>query len=184
MAAVVRLLRKCPQITIAAVKGYCLGGALALVNACELAIAADTAKMGMPEILRGSYGATTTPTLFLSNLPTKIGFYIQLSGKNMPGEEAAHLGRVTKVVPENELDSAVDELAQDIATRNKFALEHAKIATYTQMDVGFDIALKTDDAIRYRMRYFTNPTSDIDKYLESQKGGTDTTYVKAEDRDP
>src|SRR5213593_3249086 len=73
-AEIVQVLRSCPQVTIAAVKGYCLGGGLALVNGHDLAVAADTAKFGMPEIIRGSYGATATPTLFHSGIPFKKAF--------------------------------------------------------------------------------------------------------------
>ena len=61
---ITQLLRKMPQITIASVQGYCLGGGIALLNACDLAIGAEDAKIGMPEVLRGSYGEVATPTLF------------------------------------------------------------------------------------------------------------------------
>src|SRR5262249_49402357 len=52
--AVVKLLRDARQITIAAVNGYCLGGGMVLMNACDLAFAAEDARIGMPEIIRGS----------------------------------------------------------------------------------------------------------------------------------
>src|SRR5207249_6445481 len=61
VAEIVGIMRKLPQVTVAAVKGWCLGGGLAMINGHELVIAADTAKFGIPEIIRGSYGATATP---------------------------------------------------------------------------------------------------------------------------
>jgi enoyl-CoA hydratase/carnithine racemase len=45
---IVQALREMPQITIAAVQGYCLGGGMVLMNGCDLAVAADDAKIGMP----------------------------------------------------------------------------------------------------------------------------------------
>ena len=51
---ITQLLRKMPQITIASVQGWCLGGGIALLNACDLAIGAEDSRIGMPEVLRGS----------------------------------------------------------------------------------------------------------------------------------
>jgi enoyl-CoA hydratase/carnithine racemase len=173
---IVKLLRDAPQITIAKVQGYCLGGGLVLVNACDLAVAADDAKLGMPEIIRGSYGSSATPTLFHSRLPLKTAFYISLTGRNLSGVEAARVGLVSRSAPSDELDAVVGALAEEIASRNPAALEHAKIAAYTQIDLPFDLAVKADDAIAHRMRAYTNPLSDVDGYLKSQKGGTNLVY--------
>jgi enoyl-CoA hydratase/carnithine racemase len=173
---IVKLLRDAPQVTIARVQGYCLGGGLVLVNACDLAVAADDAKLGMPEIIRGSYGSSATPTLFHSRLPMKTAFYLSLTGRNLSGVEAARVGLVSKSVPADELDEFVWILAEEIASRNPVALEHAKIAAYTQIDLPFDLAVKADDAIAHRMRAYTDPLSDVDGYLKSQKGGTNLSY--------
>ncbi len=93
---IITILRSCPQVTIAAVKGYCLGGGLVLLNGHDLAFAADTAKIGMPEVLRGSYGAIATPTLFQAGIPMKKAFYIQLSSENLTADEAEKLGLVSE----------------------------------------------------------------------------------------
>jgi enoyl-CoA hydratase/carnithine racemase len=181
---IVRLLRDAPQITIARVQGYCLGGGLVLVNACDLAVAADDAMLGMPEIIRGSYGSSTTPTLFHSRLPLKTAFYISLTGRNLTGIEAARVGLVSKSVPPEQLNEFVDTLANEIGTRNPVVLEHAKIAAYTQIDVPFDLAVKADDAIAHRMRAYTNPLADVEGYLKSQKGGTNLGYKAPGDPSP
>ncbi|MBI4529561.1 MAG: enoyl-CoA hydratase/isomerase family protein [Deltaproteobacteria bacterium] len=180
VADIVNILRNCPQVTVAAVKGYCLGGGLALVNGHDLAVAADTARFGMPEIIRGSYGATATPTLFHSGIPFKKAFYVQLTGRNLSGEEAERAGLVSKVVPENDLMTFVEELARELGSRNPATLEHAKIAAYMEKDVSFETAIKTDDLVSHRMRYYTNPLSDVEGYLQSQKGGGSLGYTKPE----
>ena len=173
---IVKLLRDCSQITIAKVQGFCLGGGLVLVNACDMAIAADDAQLGLPEILRGSYGSAATPTLFHSRLPIKTAFYLSLTGRNLSGVEAARVGLVSRSVPPDRLDEFVDELALEIGSRNGTALAHAKIAAYTQLDLPFDLAAKADDAIAHRMRFYTDPLSDVDGYLLSQKGGGNLDY--------
>jgi trans-feruloyl-CoA hydratase/vanillin synthase len=182
VAEIVAIMRKLPQITVAAVKGWCLGGGLAMINGHDLVIAADTAKFGMPEIIRGSYGATATPSLFHGGIPIKKAFYISLTGRNLTGIEAERIGLVSQVVPEKELDSYVETLAKEIASRNGATLENAKIAAYMQKDLPFDMALKADDLVQHRLRYYTNPLSDVEGYLHSQKGGGAVKYVKPEDR--
>jgi enoyl-CoA hydratase/carnithine racemase len=175
---IVHLLRAAPQVTIAAVQGYCLGGGLVLANGCDLAIAADTAKLGMPEVLRGSYGAVATPTLFHSGLPNKLAFYIQLTGRNLDGAEAARVGLVSQVVPEKDLQNAVRALALEIGQRHRVTLAHAKIAAYTERDLPFHQAMQADELISHRMRYYMDPLDDVKSYLKSQKGGGSLDYKK------
>jgi enoyl-CoA hydratase/carnithine racemase len=182
VAEIVDIMRKLPQVTLAKVRGWCLGGGLAMINGHDLVISADTAKFGMPEVIRGSYGATATPSLFHAGIPFKKAFYISLTGRNLNGIEAERVGLVAQVVPEKELDSFVETLAQEIASRNAATLENAKIAAYMQKDLPFEMALRADDLVQHRLRYYTNPLSDVEGYLHSQKGGASVKYSKPEDR--
>ncbi len=178
VAEIVAIMRKLPQVTVASVKGWCLGGGLAMINGHDLVIAADTAKFGMPEVIRGSYGATATPSLFHAGIPFKKAFFISLTGRNLTGVEAERVGLISQVVPEDELERYVATLAKEIASRNGATLENAKIAAYTQKDLPFDMALQVDDLVSHRLRYYTNPLSDVEGYLHSQKGGGTVKYVK------
>ena len=179
---IVRLLRAIPQITVASVRGWCLGGGLALINAHDLCIAGESAKFGMPEVIRGSYGAVATSTLFHSGIPFKKAFYIQLTGRNLNAVQAERLGLISEVVPDDQLDATVEQLAKELGSRNAATLESGKIAAYMMKDLDFNAALKTDDLVSHRMRYYTNPLSDVEGYLHSQKGGGTTQYVKPEER--
>ena len=179
---IVRVLRSMPQVTLAAVRGWCLGGGLALINGHDLCIAAESAKFGMPEVIRGSYGAVATSTLFHSGIPVKKAFYIQLTGRNLTATEAERVGLVSQVVTDDQLVSSVEQLANELGSRNAVTLESAKIAAYMQKDMDFLTALRTDDLVSHRMRYYTNPLSDVEGYLHSQKGGGTTKYAKPEDR--
>ena len=179
---IVRLLRAMPQVTVAAINGWCLGGGLALLNGHDLAVAAESAMFGMPEVIRGSYGAVATSTLFHSGIPFKKAFYIQLTGRNLTAAEAERVGLVSQVVPDGQLLSTVEQLAKELGGRNAATLESAKIAAYMEKDMDFLTALRTDDLVSHRMRYYTNPLSDVEGYLHSQKGGGTTGYVKPEDK--
>jgi enoyl-CoA hydratase/carnithine racemase len=175
---ILALVRSCPQVTIAEVQGYCVGGGMVLVNGCELAVAANDAKIGMPEIIRGSYGAVATPTLFQSGVPSKTAFRVSLVGKNLSGEEALRAGLVSHAVPAKDLRATVNELSKEIASRHPAALEHSKLSAYAALDSTYDMALRTDEYISHRLRIYADPTGHVDDYLKSQKGGADTKYVK------
>jgi enoyl-CoA hydratase/carnithine racemase len=170
LTELVTLVRSAPQVTVAAINGHCLGGGLALVNAHDLAVASDRASLGLPEIIRGSFGNVATATLFQTGIPFKKAFYLQLTGRRMSGEEAERIGLVSTVVPHAELEPFVRGLADEIASRNPVALEHAKIAAYQEMHQDFAAALRTDELVAHRMRVYTDPLADVDGYLRARKG--------------
>jgi len=151
---------------------------MALIAGCELAVAAEDAKIGMPEIIRGSYGAVATPTLFKTGIPAKTAFRISLTGRNLSGAEAARIGLVSEAVPLADLKKTVDTLATEIASRHPAALEHAKLSAYAALDQPWEMALRTDEYISHRLRNYADPTGHLDGYLKSQKGGATTGYVK------
>ena len=97
----------------------------------------------------------------------------------MSGAEAARVGVVSQSVPEADLQDYVLQMAKEIASRNPVAVEHAKIAAYTEIDLPFDLAVKADEAISHRMRHYTDPLSDVEGYLKSQRGGTNLNYTRS-----
>src|SRR5258706_14584799 len=107
-----------PQITVAAVRGWCLGGGLALINGHDLCIAEESAKFGMPEVIRGSYGAVATSTLFHGGLPTKKAFYIQLTGRNLTAAAAERIGLIFQIVPDEQLVGKRQKLAKETGGRH------------------------------------------------------------------
>ena len=76
----------------------------------------------------------------------------------------------------------LETLAREIGSRNGATLENAKIAAYMQKDLPFHMALQVDDRVAHRMRYYTNPLSDVEGYLQSQKGGGTVQYVKPKEK--
>ena len=81
---------------------------------------------------------------------------------------------VSEVVPDDQLMANVEQLSKELGSRNAVTLESAKIAAYMMKDMDFLTALKTDDLVSHRMRYYTNPLNDVEGYLHSQKGGGTT----------
>lgn len=171
-------IRAFPRVMIAQVHGYCLGGALGIMNCHDMVFAADDAQLGMPEILRGSFGQLVTSTLVHGGIPIKKVAYLQFVGRNISGVEADAIGIVSQVVPAAELEETTTNIAAEIATRHLAPLEHAKITVQMGRDLGVSQAIQLDQLVGQRLRRAMDPTQDVESYLESQKGGPDLTYKR------
>jgi enoyl-CoA hydratase/carnithine racemase len=171
-------LRTFPRVTIAQVRGYCLGGALGIMNMHDIVIAADDAQLGMPEILRGSFGQLVTSTLLNGRIPIKKVTWMQLVGRNVSGAEADRLGIVSHSVPAAELESVTIQIALEVATRHLAPLEHAKIAVQMGRDLSLSQAIQLDQLVGARLRQTMDPTGDVESYLQSQKGGPNLKYKR------
>ena len=123
----IEAVRKHPTVFIAAVNGYALGGGVSLINACDLAIAAEDAEIGMPEITFASYPTVAGPTTQLRVL-RKHAAWLILTGKRIDGRTAARWGLVNEAVPADKLLDEAKQLAAHIAKFNKVTLDWSKKA--------------------------------------------------------
>lgn len=97
--------------TIAAIRGYCVGGGLEFALACDLRIAAEDAKLGLTEVRRGIIpGAGGTQRLARAVGPTKA-LEMCLTGDTVSGAEAKALGLVNDAVPSADVVKAAESLA-------------------------------------------------------------------------
>jgi trans-feruloyl-CoA hydratase/vanillin synthase len=171
-------VRVFPRIMIAQVHGYCLGGALGIMNCHDLVYAADDAQLGMPEILRGSFGQLVTSTLLHGGLPVKKLAHIALVGRNITGREADALGIISQAVPADELERFTIGIAREIASRHLAPLEHHKITVQMGRDLTISQAIQLDQLVGQRMRRAMDPLGDVESYLKSQKGGPNPVYKR------
>jgi enoyl-CoA hydratase/carnithine racemase len=171
-------LRGFPRIMIAQVHGYCLGGALGIMNCHDLVFAADDAQFGMPEVLRGSFGQLVTSTLVHGGIPLKKVALMQLVGRNITGEEADRWGVISQSMPAATLEPTVTSIAREIAARHLAPLEHAKITVQMGRDLSLSQAIQLDPLVAARMRRVMDPTAHVDSYLQSQRGGPNLDYKR------
>jgi enoyl-CoA hydratase/carnithine racemase len=171
-------LRGFPRIMIAQVHGYCLGAALAIMNCHDIVFAAEDAQLGMPEVLRGSFGQLVTATLLHSGLPVKKLSLIALGGKNVIGKQADALGIISQAVPAKDLEAHTIAFARDLASRHLAPLEHHKITVQMGRDLSLSQAIQLDQLVGQRMRRVMDPLGDVEAYLESQKGGANLNYQR------
>ncbi len=127
--------------TIARVRGYALAGGFGLALACDLLVAADDAVFGTPEIELGLWPHMVTVPLIRA-MPPKRALDLMLTGRRVDAAEADRLGFVTKVVPVDGLDAAVDELATTLASRSPLALKQGRDSFYAVWDQTVDASLR------------------------------------------
>ena len=114
--------------TIAAVRGFALGGGCELAMACDMLIAGDDAVFGQPEILIGVIpGAGGTQRLTRA-IGKARAMELVLTGRRVDAAEADRLGLVTRVVPAAETVAAALELAARVASMPPLAVQAAKAA--------------------------------------------------------
>ena len=171
-------VRQFPRIMIAQVHGYCLGGALGIMNCHDLVYAADDCQIGMPEILRGSFGQLVTSTLLHGGIPVKKLAHIALIGRNLTGTEADALGIVSQAVPATDLETFTVGIAREVASRHLAPLQHHKITVQLGRDLGIGQAIQVDQLVGQRMRRAMDPLDNVEDYLRSQKGGANVTYKR------
>lgn len=113
----ITLIERLGKPVIAAVNGFALGGGCEIVQACHLALAAENAKFGQPEINIGfnpCWGGT-------QRLPRQIGrkdtMALILTGEMIDAHEAHRIGLVNKVVPLNELITEAETLARLLCSK-------------------------------------------------------------------
>jgi enoyl-CoA hydratase len=149
--AVYRRLARLPVPTIAAIQADALGGGLELALCCDLRVADERAKLGLPEVrlgvMPGSGGTQRLPRIIgVARAKEMI-----LLGELIDAAEAAGIGLVNRVAPAGDAMAIAQELARTIASRGPIAIREAKrvidIAGDTPLDEGLAAELDASERI-------------------------------------
>ena len=118
---------------IGAVNGLALGGGFEIALACDIIVAADSARFGLPEPRVGLAALAGGMQRLPRHIPPKIAMGMMLTGKPMMAAEAHRLGIVNEVVPLNELTAAADRWANEILECSPTSVRATKqVATLSQ----------------------------------------------------
>jgi enoyl-CoA hydratase/carnithine racemase len=134
-------MRAAGKPIIARVQSHCLAGGMGLMLGCDLAIAAESATFGTPEIKRGLFPMMIMALIFRT-VGRRAGMEMILTGRRYDSAAAEKMGLVNSVVPDDQLDFAVLELANRIAGFSPAILKLGRDAFYMQEDMPFDQALE------------------------------------------
>ncbi len=162
-------LEDMPQVTIAAVNGFALGGGCEISMACDIRIAAENAKFGQPEvglgILPGFGGTQRLPRLVGKGRAKELIFTTDM----IDAEEAYRIGLANKVVPQSELIDYCKKMAEKIMSKGSFAVTLAKQAINIGLDTDLANGLQLE-ANLFGLSFSTNNKKEgMTAFLEKRK---------------
>ena len=115
-----------PQITIAAIKGHCIGGALVLSAACDLRVAADNIRFSIPELDAGiplSWGGMAHMVRLVGEAMAND---LVLTCRPFDAADALHAGLISRIIAIGEFDQDIASLAESIAAKPSIVLRQTK----------------------------------------------------------
>jgi enoyl-CoA hydratase/carnithine racemase len=152
-----------PQPLIAAVHGFVLGSGIEIALCCDIRIASEDARFGLPEVGLGiipAAGGTQT-------LPRIVGrakaLEMLLTNRWINAEEAYRAGLVNRVVPRSKLLETVEEMARKIASYSPMAVRNAKQAVVRGLDLPLSEGLDLERRLALELRLLAGQKENIEK---------------------
>ena len=161
-------VRECPVPVIARVNGYCIGGALELAAGCDLRVAADHARFGMPEVRLG-IPSVIEAALLARLMGAGRARWLLLTGELIDAAEALRWGLVERVVAVQRLDAEVDHALDTILEGGAEAMRAQKRLNraYEELPFAEAVALSID---AFEQAYGTGePARLIGDYLRRRR---------------
>jgi enoyl-CoA hydratase/carnithine racemase len=159
----------CWKPIIAAVNGYALGGGFEMALACDIIVAADHARVGLPEVrvglMAGAGGVHRLPRM----IPQKIAMGYILTGRHMTAQEAHRLGVVNEVVPLADLMPAARRWADEILEGAPLSVRASKQAALMGLGQPLDVALRMSFTESERMRRSEDTVEGPRAFAEKRK---------------
>jgi cyclohexa-1,5-dienecarbonyl-CoA hydratase len=164
----IRSLVATRKITIAAVRGACLGGGAELAMVCDLVYSSDDAEWGFPEIKLGCFPPVAC-TALAALVGHKRAAEMILTGASIDGREAAEIGLATRATSEQQLDSALHVCVGQLLRLSPAALAVAKKANYAWDSMHFDKGLARAEKVYFEeLMKTTDAQEGIRAFLEKR----------------
>lgn len=112
---------------IGRINGVCMAGGMGLFGLCDIAVATEDARFGLPEVKVGIYPMQVL-TVLRDLIPKRYLNEMCMTGRPIDARTAASIGLVNKVVPAAELDAAVDAILAEICAVSPMAVRRGKYA--------------------------------------------------------
>jgi len=122
------------------INGHALAGGFGLACSCDLLVAVDTATFGTPEINVGIW-PMMIQAILSRNVPRKVLLEMEMLGDRWTAAQLHALGVVNRVVPQEQLDTTVDAIAQHLARKSPVAMRLGRDSFYRHQDMGFRAAM-------------------------------------------
>ncbi|HWO42561.1 MAG TPA: enoyl-CoA hydratase-related protein [Candidatus Eisenbacteria bacterium] len=143
---VMRKLLELPQVTVASVRGLCLGGGCELAASCDLLVASEDSSFATPEIRVGCY-----PPVALARFSSLVGYHraaeMILTGRRFSAREALEIGLVNRVSSAERLQETLETLLQELLESSGAVLRIAARGLRELALANFANALKRAEAL-------------------------------------
>lgn len=140
-------IENCDKPTIGAVNGWALGGGTELVLALDLRVAADSARLGLPEITLGLFPGAGGTQRIIRQLPLCRAKELMFTGDHITAADALSIGLVNRVVPKAEVMDTALKLAAQIAAKSPLVLKLLKRTLRYGADMPQSAALPFEQAM-------------------------------------
>ncbi len=134
-------MRRVPKPIVAVVRGRALAGGCGLATACDIVLAAESAKFGYPEVQRGFVPAIVM-ALLKRAVGEKVAFDLAATGRILEASEGAALGLVSRVYEDSDFDDQVGEVLRALAGASASALAFTKQQFYQLDGLPFEEGLR------------------------------------------
>ncbi|MBI5442425.1 MAG: enoyl-CoA hydratase/isomerase family protein [Deltaproteobacteria bacterium] len=141
-----------PKPVIAAINGVAAGGGMELALACDIRIAADHVRMGLPEVARGLIPAAGGCVRLPRLIPYGLAIHMLCTGDFISAQEAYRIGLVNQVVPGEDLLTTALALAEKINENAPLAVRAVKEGATASLQVPLSEALKVETLLLSRVR--------------------------------
>ncbi len=135
------VILECSKPTVASVFGWAMGGGCELAVACDIRIAADDLRIGMPEAKRGlgaNFGSVVLPRV----VPLGVAYQMLYTGEPLDAAAALHWGLVQQVVPRAELAERTEALVRSIVANAPLTTQRYKAMVTKGRDLPVSAALR------------------------------------------
>lgn len=126
---------------VASVDGLCLGGGFELAIACDFRFASESSQFGQPEVNFGLLPGGGAAQRLSTIIGVSKAKELCMTGKHISAETALDYGALNEVHPGDELEDAVDEFTEELASKPPLALRGIKDATNKTRQIGYEEAL-------------------------------------------
>lgn len=171
--AVFDVLEALPQITIAAINGKIMAGAVELSLACDLRYAVTHATMQMPEASWGGFPGAGAPV----RLPQLVGkaraLELICTAREVDSAEMSQLGLIQGLYPQATFRDEVAKTAQTIANNGPLATRGAKRIMATRQEPGTRAARELSDALRHALEW----SQDVDEGIAAHKANRKPNFI-------
>lgn len=167
--AVFGRIRTIRKPVIAAVSGWALGGGCELALSCDMIVASDTAKFGLPEVTIGVIPGAGGTQRLVRAVGKALAMEMILNERKLNAQEALHFGLVNRVVPVSDYLNDALQLAEEIASRAPLAVRAAKRAINHSYESFLKDGLSEEKQIFYNLFGTEDQKEGMKAFVEKRK---------------